>query len=111
VRVDHLDFERVEVALSERNLITLLNKVRREGSLRTLEIDLPVDDCGETAVLRLKVVAETDEEHYAGRDAPPGEVWPGDLLEPTVRREATREDLYVDQHEQPTTIMPHVRGH
>lgn len=79
MRIDHVSEIRVEVTLSERNLVALLNKVRREGSARTLEFwDV---DHERTLVVR----AEPDDAHYRERieqGRPPGEVYPGDLEEP-----------------------------
>lgn len=58
----------VRVALSERNLRTLLSKVSRDGSARTLRMHE-----GETV---LEVVAERDDVHYEDRN--PGPVHPLD---------------------------------
>lgn len=56
----------VEVALSRRNLLSLLHKLDMPGSLRTLETDgsVPVG-------WRLRVRAEDDAEHYQPRGWPP----------------------------------------
>ena len=79
MRLDEVSDIRVVATLSERNLIALLNKVRRDGSARELQWVDP--ETGRT----LCVHAESDSEHYstlerAGR--PPGAVYPGDLDEP-----------------------------
>lgn len=60
---------RVVVTLSERNLRTLLSKVHRPDSARTLLLDV-----GEGVLV---VKAETDEEHYRDR-VPAGPVHPLD---------------------------------
>lgn len=112
MRVDHLSLERVEVALSERNLIALINKVRRSDSLRTLEFDEPVEDDGALPgepqqYVRLVVRAEPDDDHYGERPTPPGPVYPEDLQEPedlseTRVMDPVREDA---PDEQPTRVM------
>jgi hypothetical protein len=112
VRVDHLSLERVEVVLSERNLIALLNKVRRTDSFRTLEFDEPVEDDGALpgeppAHLRLVVRAEPDDEHYDERPTPPGPVYPEDLQEPADLSETRVMDPVreVPPDEQPTRVL------
>lgn len=82
MRVDHVSLDRVEIALSERNLLALLSKARREGSERTLEFDEPIIDegalpGGPEQLFKLKIVSEPDSEHYADRE--PGPVHPLDL--------------------------------
>ena len=64
------------VTLSKRNLQTLLNKLEREDSHRTL---FRITEAG-----NLVVVAEPDEKHYADRK--PGAVHPAD--EPKKEEEA-----------------------
>lgn len=63
------DERRVRVTLSKRNLETLLSKLGREDSARTLT-RLTDDD------VYLTVIAEPDDVHYAGRT--PGAVYPLD---------------------------------
>lgn len=64
------------VALSRRNLLSLLHKLDMEGSARTLVTNDVSDDRGLAGILMLRVVAEDDDEHYGGRDHPPGEMHP-----------------------------------
>ena len=59
----------VTITLSERNLITMLAKGRREGSARRIEREI-----GNGHFLRL--IAQTDNEHY--QDRLPGIVHPSD---------------------------------
>ena len=54
------------VTLSKRNLLALLHKLEMAGSFRTL---ISPDE-------KLAISVETDEEHYGGRDHPPGEMHP-----------------------------------
>lgn len=61
------DGRSVRATLSRRNLLSLLHKLDMEGSQRTL---IQYDKQGRT----LWVVAEDDDEHYAGRR--PGEMHP-----------------------------------
>jgi hypothetical protein len=62
----------VTVHLSLRNLLTLVSKVRREGSARTL---LKQDEPGGPTLI---VTGEPDLEHYGSRDYPPGPMHPLD---------------------------------
>lgn len=111
MRVDYLSLDVVEVALSERNLIALLNKVRRSGSHRTLVFNEPVEDDGalpgeKPQHVRLVVKAEPDAQHYEGREYPPGEVAPEDLLEPAERRPSPEVvEVRRDQDELPTRLI------
>lgn len=71
MRIDRAQSD-AEVTLSRRNLLSLLNKLDREGSARELRWTDP--DTG----LTLTVHSESDDEHYFDRPVPPGDVHPDD---------------------------------
>lgn len=70
----------VRVALSERNLLSLLAKLHTPGSARTITNNDIVDtDPTGGGIVLLAVSAESDEEHYASLTrggAPAGEMHP-----------------------------------
>lgn len=70
MRIDGAGVDEVEVTLSERNLRTLLSKVAREGSERTM--------VKQEGIIALVVKCEPDDVHYGDRGYPPGEVHPLD---------------------------------
>lgn len=74
MKIERLSPTRVRVELSERNLRTLLNKLKREDSFRTLESYDPGESDGDE--LLVQVTAVRDSEHY--RDREPGPVHPDD---------------------------------
>lgn len=57
------------IRLSLRNVLTLLHKLEKEGSHRTL---IKTIDSGQ----RVALIIEPDEVHYAGRPEPPGPMSP-----------------------------------
>jgi hypothetical protein len=71
MRIDKNEDGRIEIALSRRNLLAMLNKVDRADSARRMEKD-------EEEHGYLVVVCETDEEHYGSREYGPGAVHPLD---------------------------------
>jgi hypothetical protein len=71
VRLDTLTRERVVITLSQRNLLALLAKLAGFPPGSACTITFPGDD-GPSLVVH----AESDEEHYASRPAPPGQMHP-----------------------------------
>jgi hypothetical protein len=66
----------VEVVLSRRNLLALLHKLDMPGSARMItNNDVRVN--GERVMnTTIHIMCENDDEHYAKRDEPPGEMHP-----------------------------------
>ena len=71
MRLDALTRERVEITLSQRNLLTLLAKLAGFPPGSACTITFPCDD-GPLLVVH----AESDEEHYGTRPTPPGPMHP-----------------------------------
>jgi hypothetical protein len=71
MRLDSLTQDQVVVTLSQRNLLTLLAKLAGFPPGSACTITFPGDD-GPLLVVH----AESDEEHYANRPAPPGKMHP-----------------------------------
>ena len=69
MKVKHFNGNLIIVSLSKKNLLTLLSKLGREDSSRTLVKDMKDG-------VRLFVVAEPDEEHYG--TTTPGKMHPKD---------------------------------
>lgn len=66
----------IELTLSERNLLSLLTKCYIVDSARTLESGDVFAADGEKLIGVFRVVAEKDEDHYEGREYPPGKMHP-----------------------------------
>ena len=71
MRLDSMTREQVVITLSQRNLLTLLAKLEGFPPRSACTITFPGDD-GPSLVVH----AESDEEHYATRTAPPGRMHP-----------------------------------
>lgn len=72
MKLDSYGSNAIAITLSERNLRSLLSKVQRDDSARTM---VKPDDAGGPTLI---VSAEPDVEHYGSRGYGPGEVHPVD---------------------------------
>jgi hypothetical protein len=66
----------VEVLLSRRNLLTLLQKLEMRGSYCGITNNDTFEDGEPTTGVELVLIAEEDEPHYARRELGPGEMHP-----------------------------------
>lgn len=70
MRLDTLQPHNIRLVVSRRNLLTLLSKLYKPGSGRTITALLAVRGADRTPV-HVVLVSEPDETHYVERDNPP----------------------------------------